>query len=696
MEIFGSPFFYKGGIHEVGELYTQTKRLNIVLMLTRTRTFEFRRVPRGVFCLIIYRTATNLGSDFEDNSREKRQLSGPQNFGLEEKYKMCGIVGYIGNKQATEVLLEGLSRLEYRGYDSAGVAIFADQQIRVEKRAGRLANLAGVIEHSPIQGQMGIGHTRWATHGAPSDQNSHPHTNGTEEIAVVHNGIIENYMDIKQWLQETHKIEFRSETDSEVIAHLIAHYYEGDLKVAVQKATARLQGAYAIAVMSQDEPDRLIAVRKDSPLIVGKGENESFIASDIPAILKYTRDVYFLENGELVDLKQDEILIFDEFDRPVEREVFHVNWDLASAEKEGYPHFMLKEIEEQPAGVRETLNQRLSADGNLNLEGLTMTSEDLAKVNQVVIVACGTAYHAGLIGKALIERYARIPVTVDVASEFRYRDLFVDEQTLFIAVSQSGETLDTLAALREAKRRGARVLAICNVVGSSVAREADDVMYTWAGPEIAVASTKAFTTQLMAFQLMALRFAELRGVMSPEEIQAVIHDLEKLPDQIQQVLNSKDEISNLANQHFHKDKVLFLGRGMDSDIALEGSLKLKEISYINSFAIAAGEMKHGTIALIEEGTLVICLATQEHVYEKTLSNMKEVKARGAYVVAIVQEDAQQVEDTADVVIRLPKTNSMLTPILSVLPMQLLAYYTSIERGNDVDKPRNLAKSVTVE
>ncbi len=609
---------------------------------------------------------------------------------------MCGIVGYIGNKQATEVLLEGLSRLEYRGYDSAGVAIFADQQIRVEKRAGRLANLAGVIEHSPIQGQMGIGHTRWATHGAPSDQNSHPHTNGTEEIAVVHNGIIENYMDIKQWLQETHKIEFRSETDSEVIAHLIAHYYEGDLKVAVQKATARLQGAYAIAVMSQDEPDRLIAVRKDSPLIVGKGENESFIASDIPAILKYTRDVYFLENGELVDLKQDEILIFDEFDRPVEREVFHVNWDLASAEKEGYPHFMLKEIEEQPAGVRETLNQRLSEEGNLNLEGLTMTKEDLAKVNQVVIVACGTAYHAGLIGKALIERYARIPVTVDVASEFRYRDLFVDEQTLFIAVSQSGETLDTLAALREAKRRGARVLAICNVVGSSVARESDDVMYTWAGPEIAVASTKAFTTQLMAFQLMALRFAELRESMSSVEIAHVIGELKALPDQIQEVLNSKDEISNLANQHFHKDKVLFLGRGMDSDIALEGSLKLKEISYINSFAIAAGEMKHGTIALIEEGTLVICLATQEHVYEKTLSNMKEVKARGAYVVAIVQEDAQQVEDIADVVIRLPKTNSMLTPILSVLPMQLLAYYTSIERGNDVDKPRNLAKSVTVE
>lgn len=609
---------------------------------------------------------------------------------------MCGIVGYIGNKQATEVLLEGLSRLEYRGYDSAGVAIFSDQQITVKKRAGRLANLAGVIEHSPLEGQMGIGHTRWATHGAPSDQNSHPHTNETEAIAVVHNGIIENYMDIKQWLQETHKIEFRSETDSEVIAHLIAHYYEDDLKVAVQKATARLQGAYAIAVMSQDEPDRLIAVRKDSPLIVGKGENENFIASDIPAILKYTRDVYFLENGELVDLKREGISIVDEFDRPVEREVFHVNWDLASAEKEGYPHFMLKEIEEQPAGVRETLNQRLTAEGNLNLEGLTMTAEDLAKVNQVVIVACGTAYHAGLIGKALIERYARIPVTVDVASEFRYRDLFVDEHTLFIAVSQSGETLDTLAALREAKRRGSRVLAICNVVGSSVARESDDVMYTWAGPEIAVASTKAFTTQLMAFQLMALRFAELRQSMSSAEITNVIGELKALPDQIQQVLTMKDEISNLANQHFHKDKVLFLGRGMDSDIALEGSLKLKEISYINSFAIAAGEMKHGTIALIEEGTLVICLATQEHVYEKTLSNMKEVKARGAYVVAIVQEDAEQVDDIADVVIRLPKTSSMLTPILSVLPMQLLAYYTSIERGNDVDKPRNLAKSVTVE
>ncbi len=609
---------------------------------------------------------------------------------------MCGIVGYIGNKEATEVLLEGLGRLEYRGYDSAGVAVFSDQKIRVEKRAGRLSNLAGVIKASPIEGNMGIGHTRWATHGAPSDHNSHPHTSRTEAIAVVHNGIIENYMDIKQWLQDTHAIEFRSETDSEVIAHLIAHYYKDDLKTAVQKATARLQGAYAIAVMSQEEPDRLVAVRKDSPLIVGKGEDENFIASDIPALLKYTRDVYFLENGELVDMTKNHISIYDEFDRPVEREIFHVNWDLASAEKEGYPHFMIKEIEEQPAGVRETLNQRLTAEGSLHLEGLTLTAEDLAKVNQVVIVACGTAYHAGLIGKALIERYARIPVNVDIASEFRYRDLFVDERTLFIAVSQSGETLDTLAALREAKRRGARIVSICNVVGSSVARESDDVMYTWAGPEIAVASTKAFTTQLMAFQLMALRFAELKGSMAADQVKAVIEELKGLPEKISAVLEMKDEISNLANQHFHKDKVLFLGRGMDADIALEGSLKLKEISYINSFAIAAGEMKHGTIALIEEGTLVICLATQTHVYEKTLSNMKEVKARGAYVVAIVQDGADQADEIADVVIRLPKTSSMLTPILSVIPMQLLAYYTSIERGNDVDKPRNLAKSVTVE
>jgi len=609
---------------------------------------------------------------------------------------MCGIVGYIGNKQATEVLLEGLGRLEYRGYDSAGVAVFSDQKIRVEKRVGRLSNLAGVIENMPIAGQMGIGHTRWATHGAPSDHNSHPHTSRTEEIAVVHNGIIENYMDIKQWLQDTHAIEFRSETDSEVIAHLIAHYYENDLKTAVQKATARLQGAYAIAVMCQEEPDRLVAVRKDSPLIVGKGEDENFIASDIPALLKYTRDVYFLENGELVDITKNQIEIYDEFDRPVDREIFHVNWDLASAEKEGYPHFMIKEIDEQPAGVRETLNQRLTADGHLHLEGLTLTAADLEKVNQVVIVACGTAYHAGLIGKALIERYAKIPVNVDVASEFRYRDLFVDEHTLFIAVSQSGETLDTLAALREAKRRGARIVSICNVVGSSVARESDDVMYTWAGPEIAVASTKAFTTQLMAFQLMALRFAELKGSMTSDEVDAVIVELKGLPEKISTILEMKDEVSNLANQHFHKDKVLFLGRGMDADIALEGSLKLKEISYINSFAIAAGEMKHGTIALIEEGTLVICLATQDHVYEKTLSNMKEVKARGAYVVAIVQDDADQVDEIADVVIRLPKTSFMLTPILSVIPMQLLAYYTSIERGNDVDKPRNLAKSVTVE
>jgi glucosamine--fructose-6-phosphate aminotransferase (isomerizing) len=639
---------------------------------------------------------TKPESDFRDNSREKRQLTGPLKKWTGGNYKMCGIVGYVGNKEATEVLLEGLGRLEYRGYDSAGVAVFSDQKIRVEKRAGRLSNLADLIDKEPIQGQTGIGHTRWATHGAPSDKNSHPHTSRTEEIAVVHNGIIENYMEIKKWLQNTHQIEFRSETDTEVIAHLIAHYYENDLKEAVQKATARLQGAYAIAVMSQDEPNRLVAVRKDSPLIVGKGMDENFIASDIPAILKYTRDVYFLENGELVDLTQDDIAIYDEFDRAVERDSFHVSWDLASAEKEGYPHFMLKEIEEQPAGVKETLIQRLTADGKLNLEGLTITADELKQINQVVIVACGTAYHAGLVGKSLIERYARIPVTVDVASEFRYRDLFVDEHTLFIAASQSGETLDTLAALREAKRRGARVLSICNVVGSSVARESDDVMYTWAGPEIAVASTKAFTTQLMAFQLMGLRFAELKGTMTPEEISGVINELKALPDQISQVLTMKDEISNLANQHFHKDKVLFLGRLLDADIALEGSLKLKEISYVNSFSIAAGEMKHGTIALIEEGTLVICLATQEHVYEKTLSNMKEVKARGAHVVAIVKEDAQQVDEIADVVIRLPKTSDMLAPILSVIPMQLFAYYTSIERGNDVDKPRNLAKSVTVE
>lgn len=608
---------------------------------------------------------------------------------------MCGIVGYIGSNNALPYLMEGLSKLEYRGYDSAGIAINLDHEISVFKSKGRLKNLQDSLDMS-MDTVLGIGHTRWATHGAPSDVNAHPHTNENSTIAVIHNGIIENYMEIKEWLINDKNIIFKSETDTEVIAHLIDYYYEGDLLEAVNKAIEKMEGAYAIGVIAKGEPDRLIAVRKDSPLIVGLGVGENFIASDIPALLKYTRDILLIENDEVVDLRKDKVTIYNAFGQIIEREIYKVTWDMESAEKEGYEHFTLKEIHEQPKGVKETFMRRLDKNSHIALEGITITAEDLKKINKIYIVACGTAYHAGLVGRRAFETLAKIPVECDVASEFRYRDPFIDENTLFIAVSQSGETLDTLQSLREAKRKGARVLSIVNVVGSSVSRESDDIFYTWAGPEIGVASTKAFTTQLTAFYLIALHFAKLNGNMSDDGIKEIIDELKVMPEMIQSILDQSEKIQKLAARQFNNEKVFFMGRGLDADLALEGSLKLKEISYINSFSIAAGELKHGTIALIEDNTFVVALATQDRLYEKMVSNIKEVKARGAHVFAVAKEGKTAIEKSADEVFYIPDTLDILTPILAVIPLQMLAYYISSIRGNDVDKPRNLAKSVTVE
>lgn len=609
---------------------------------------------------------------------------------------MCGIVGYIGKNKALPVLLNGLSKLEYRGYDSAGIALMEHDHLYVNKKKGRLSVLEEAIDVDAFESHIGIGHTRWATHGAPTENNAHPHTNIVDSIAVIHNGIIENYLQIKEWLGEISDIHYKSETDSEVIAHLISYYYEGDLMDAVYKAVDRMEGAYAISVISVDEPDKIIAVRKDSPLIVGIGEEENYLASDIPALLKYTRKVHFIENDEFVVLTKDKIEIYDAFRQLQEREIFEVTWDAEAAEKEGYQHFTLKEIHEQPKSAKETLHRRINDDYTLNLEGVDFTDEMYKQFNKIYIVACGTAYHAGLIGKYAIEKFAKLPVDVEIASEFRYKDTFIDEKSLFIAVSQSGETLDTLQSLREAKRRGATILSLVNVVGSSVARDSDGVLYTWAGPEIGVASTKAYTSQVLVFYLLALKLAQVYQTMSSEEIKAIIDTLHQMPEYIDRVLSKSHDIQNFADSQFNNESVFFMGRGVDLYSAYEASLKFKEISYINSFAIAAGELKHGTIALIEEGTLVIALATQKHLYDKMLSNIVEVKARGAHVVAVAMEGDDEILKTADEVIFIPRTMEALAPLLSVIPMQLFAYYVSVARGNDVDKPRNLAKSVTVE
>ena len=608
---------------------------------------------------------------------------------------MCGIVGYLGKRQATEVLIDGLSKLEYRGYDSAGVAVNTGNELAIRKFKGRLAILAEDLQKNPIDGHLGIGHTRWATHGEPSDVNSHPHFNMDRTIAVVHNGIIENYLELRAEL-EAEGVKFLSQTDTEIAAHMVSKYYEGNLLDAVYKATARFRGAYALGVVCADNANELVAVRKDSPLVVGLGEDENMIASDIPAILKYTRNVYFLENGEFVHIVGDKVTVLNENKEVVEKEVSEITWDVEAASKGGFDSFMAKEIYEQPKGVEDTLMRRLDENGRIKLDDIKITKEDLDRINKVYIVACGTAYHAGLVGKYAIEKFAKIPVIADIASEFRYSDPFVDENTLIIIVSQSGETADTLAALRDAKAKGARVLSITNVVGSSIARESDDIFYTWAGPEIAVASTKAYTTQLMAFYMIALNLAMTKGSITEEEYFKMIDILKEMPSKVEKVLEGDKFVEEIAAEIKDKNDIFYLGRGLDYALAMEGSLKIKEISYMHAEAFAAGELKHGTIALIEEGTPVIAIATQEQLFEKMVSNMQEVKARGAKVIAIVEEYNKEVEKSADRVIYIPEVEDMFASITSVVPMQLLSYHVAKMRGCDIDKPRNLAKSVTVE
>ncbi len=611
---------------------------------------------------------------------------------------MCGIVGYVGNNNAKDVIIDGLKRLEYRGYDSAGIAVIRDGKLQVRKHVGGIENLEALIGTDKLESHIGIGHTRWATHGAPSDVNAHPHTDQSGEIAIVHNGIIENYQELRQELIENYGVSFRSETDTEVIAQLIGVIYKEkkDLLDAVYGALEKMRGAYAIAAIAADEPDKIVAVRKDAPLIAGLGKGSNFIASDIPALLKYVKEIYLIENNEVVLVTADAVKIFDEQRNEVKRDVFHVTWDADAAEKEGYEHFMLKEIYEQPKGLADTLGRRLSPEGKIDLEGIALRKEEIEKLSKIYIVACGTAYHAGLVGKYVIEKLVKIPVEVDVASEFRYREPLIDENTLFVAISQSGETLDTLAALREAKAKGARVLSVVNVVGSSVARESDDVFYTWAGPEIAVASTKAYTTQLMCMYMLALYMGLEKGTIDRAYYDRFIADLKAVPDKLTEFLKDTEHIERLACRLYNKEQVFFIGRGLDAAVSYEGSLKLKEISYINSFAIAAGELKHGTIALMEPGTLVIALACQDFLYEKMVSNVQEIKARGAYVLAVAKEGNEAVGEQSDEIIYIPKIRDEIAPLLSVVPLQLFAYFVARERGCNIDKPKNLAKSVTVE
>lgn len=608
---------------------------------------------------------------------------------------MCGIVGYIGTHQAAPVLLDGLAKLEYRGYDSAGIAVYDGEKIRMEKAVGRLKVLEELTQDgATLPGTVGIGHTRWATHGVPSDLNAHPHFNHDHSIVVVHNGIIENYLKLKKKLAGK-GYEFLSETDTEVIAHMLDYYYKGDPLDAISKVMHRMEGSYGLGIMFRDQPDEVYAVRKDSPLIVGTSPEGNLIASDVPAVLKYTRDVYYLENEEIVKLTRDGLHFYNIDEEELEKEATHIDWDMNAAEKGGYEHFMLKEMHEQPKAVKDTLTPRIK-NGDVVIEELGMTDEEIRAIRKIFIVACGSAYHTGVTAKYVFEKLARIPVEVDLASEFRYRDPILPENTLVVIVSQSGETADTLAALRLAKEKGVRTLGIVNVVGSSIAREADNVMYTWAGPEIAVATTKAYSTQLIAQYLLAMKFAKVRGTVSQNDFDAMIQSLERLPEQISLLLSHKENVQRFANRYLAAEHVFFIGRGIDYAISMEGSLKLKEISYIHSEAYAAGELKHGTISLIEDGRLVVAVLTQPELYKKTISNIQEVKTRGAFVMAVTTVGNTEVEKVADYVVYLPETNPVFANSLAIIPLQLFGYYVSIGRGLDVDKPRNLAKSVTVE
>ncbi len=609
---------------------------------------------------------------------------------------MCGIVGYIGKEQAAGFLLDGMSKLEYRGYDSAGIAVYDKGKIDIEKCVGRLDALRQKLSGHIPTGSVGIGHTRWATHGRPNDINAHPHCDDSGEFVVVHNGIIENYMSLKNDLiAKGHT--FVSETDTEVVAHLLADYYDGDFEEAVKKVLSIIEGSYSLVFMCAKEPDKLICTKKSNPLVIGLGEGENFIASDIPAIIAKTRRTFIMSDGEIATVTKDKVWVQDIKGTPIAKKVFEVNWNAEAAEKGGFEHFMLKEIYEQPKAVRDTLTGRLDKDGQgVTFNELNWTADEFKGINKIFIVACGTAYHAGIVGKYYLEQLARIPVEVDIASEFRYRSPIIDSSCLCIFVSQSGETSDTLEALKEAKRLGARTVAVTNVVGSSISREADQTVYTYAGPEIAVASTKAYTTQLVVMLLLAMYVAKLRGTVAVERLAELVAGLKEVPEQIHKMLENVEPIKIFATCYGSSEDAFFLGRSLDYAVALEGALKLKEISYIHAEAYAAGELKHGTLALIVEGVPVIVLATQPHVYHKTISNLQEVKARDAIVIGIGMEGDQKLAQHADSVIYVPKADADLAPILAVIPLQLLAYYAALTRGCDVDKPRNLAKSVTVE
>lgn len=612
---------------------------------------------------------------------------------------MCGIVGYVGSQNAVPVLISGLQSLEYRGYDSAGVAVLNGDRIGIRKTKGKVDNLRNLLLNEPVAGNIGIGHTRWATHGAPSDLNAHPHFSNDDKIAVVHNGIIENYQELKSELEAKGYI-FQSETDTETVAHMIDDYYKqgNDLLEAVRKTLERIEGSYALGVLCTDYPEQLIAARKESPLIVGLGKGENFIASDIPAILNYTKDAYILGDKELALIKADGVKLYDINGNEIKRDIYTYKWDVEAAQKNGYDHFMLKEIYEQPKVVKDNLSKRFSADGkSVELDGIKLGKEELENINQIYIVACGTAYYAGLVGKYLLERVVRIPVNADVASEFRYKDPLIDEHTLVIVISQSGETADTHSALKLAKSKGARVLGVVNAVGSSIARDADDVLYTLAGFEIAVASTKAFSAQVVAMYLITLHIAQELGKMDDNSFAEIKRAMDRLPSQINDILTKAvPAIKGFVDKYIGSKNVFYIGRGLDYVVGMEGSLKLKEIAYLHSEPYAAGELKHGPIALIEEATLVVGVVTQEALFDKTKSNIKEVKARGAKVLAIAMEGNNSIEEVADDVIYIPRTHWMLTSLLANIPQQLFAYYMALGLGEDIDKPRNLAKSVTVE
>lgn len=608
---------------------------------------------------------------------------------------MCGIIGYVGDEQrAMEVILDGLSKLEYRGYDSAGLAIIENGKIFIEKKSGKLENLRNALKGKEESAYVGIGHTRWATHGNPTDENSHPHFSSDRKVAVVHNGIIENYLELKEELTKEGYI-FTSQTDSEVVAHLFSKHYDGDMLSTLRKVTERIRGSYALGIIERENPDRLVCVRKESPLIIGLGKGKNFIASDVPAILKYTREVIFLDNSEMAIVEKDRVSVYDSQGKKLEKAISKIEWDMEQANKGGYPHFMLKEIEEQPEVIEKTLDVYMNTNGKVDFSS-SLKKLDLSKIKEIYIVACGTAYHAGLQGAYFFKKISGIKTEVDIASEFRYSDPFIDESTLAIFISQSGETLDTLMAMKMAKEKGATTLAITNVLGSTISREADMVIYTLAGPEISVASTKAYTAQVTLFYLLALYFGEKKILIDGNKYESYLDTIHMLSDQVKKVIDKKEQIRAIANKIKDKRNGFFIGRGIDDKCGREGSLKMKEITYIHTEAFSAGELKHGTIALIEEGTMVIAIATQEDMIEKIISNIKEVKARGAYVIALTKEKYKNVADISDEIILIDDVEDILAPTVANISLQLLAYYTAVEKRLDVDKPRNLAKSVTVE